>query len=377
MSAKNNRLSVVLKLGLVVLALAAGGTVAVNSFRATAKVATVKRGKAVDVVTGSVIVNADGGLRELKSEASGKVMWCEALDPARHFKKGDVLLKLDPTDVTREIDQAERDYQSAMEKARIAKERNPRRIVAKETLDNAGRLNKIGEVSDEEVKRARRALEAIDTELELADLDTQKSKLDFASATETRHRILGKMTVTAPFDGAVETILTFPGAIISAGATIATIYADARVVAAKISEENFGKIRLEQPAKVTLLTYGSEQFDAKVLKIMPTADESQRFTVFLEVKVDPDRLKPNSTGEVRITVGERDNQPLIPRRALIGGGHVFVVKDGRVERRPVEIGYLALNIAEIRQGLAPGEQVIVENLEEFRPGQRVRLAPAN
>ena len=53
------------------------------------------------------------------------------------------------------------------------------------------------------------------------------------------------------------------------------------------------------------------------------------------------------------------------------------MKDGRVERRPVEVGYLALNIAEIRKGLEPGEQIIVENLEEFRAGQRVRLAPGN
>lgn len=376
MSAKNNSLHVVVKLGLALAVLAALAFFAFNRFRATATVATVTRGKAVNVVTGSVIVSADGGLRELKSELPGRVVLCDALDRGKPFKKGDVLLKLDATDVTREMEQAERDYKAATEKARIAKERNPQRIVAKEALDNVERLNKRGDVSDEDVKRARRALDAIDTALELADLDAQKARLDFESAMETKRRILEKMTVTAPFDGATESVLTFPGAIIGAGAVVATIYADARVVAARISEDSFGQIQLDHPAKVTFLIYGNEQFDAKVIKLLPTADEGQRYTAFLEVKIEAERLKPNSTGEVRITVGERDNQPLIPRRALFDRDHVWVVKDGRVDRRQVEVGYLALNRVEIRKGLAPGEQVIVENLEEFRPGQRVRPLPS-
>ncbi|MBI4621697.1 MAG: efflux RND transporter periplasmic adaptor subunit [Verrucomicrobia bacterium] len=376
MSAKNNSLHVVVKLGLALAVLAALAFFAFNRFRATATVATVTRGTAVNVVTGSVIVSADGGLRELKSELPGRVVLCDALDRGKPFKKGDVLLKLDATDVTREMEQAERDYKAATEKARIAKERNPQRIVAKEALDNVERLNKRGDVSDEDVKRARRALDAIDTALELADLDAQKARLDFESAMETKRRILEKMTVTAPFDGATESVLTFPGAIIGAGAVVATIYADARVVAARISEDSFGQIQLDHPAKVTFLIYGNEQFDAKVIKLLPTADEGQRYTAFLEVKIEAERLKPNSTGEVRITVGERDNQPLIPRRALFDRDHVWVVKDGRVDRRQVEVGYLALNRVEIRKGLAPGEQVIVENLEEFRPGQRVRPLPS-
>lgn len=376
MSAKRNSLHVVVKLGLALAVTAALAFFAFNRFLTTAIVASVKRGKAVNVVTGSVIVSADGGLRELKSELPGRVVWCEALDRGKHFKLGDPLLKLDATDLTRDMEQAERDYKAATEKARIAKERNPQRIVAKEALDNAERLNKRGDVADEEVKRVRRALDAIDTALELGDLDAQKAKLDFESAMETKRRILAKMTVTAPFDGAVESVLTFPGAIIGAGAVVATFYADARVVAARISEESFGQIQLGHPAKVTFLIYGNEQFDATVLKLLPTADESQRYTAFLEVKIAAERLKPNSTGEVRITVGERDNEPLIPRRALFDRDHVLVVKDGRVERRQVEVGFLALNRVEIRKGLAPGEQVIVENLEEFRPGQRVRLKPS-
>jgi multidrug efflux pump subunit AcrA (membrane-fusion protein) len=43
-----------------------------------------------------------------------------------------------------------------------------------------------------------------------------------------------------------------------------------------------------------------------------------------------------------------------------------------VELRRVKTGYEWLRGAEITEGLEPGEQVIVEELENFREGQSVR-----
>jgi multidrug efflux pump subunit AcrA (membrane-fusion protein) len=127
-----------------------------------------------------------------------------------------------------------------------------------------------------------------------------------------------------------------------------------------------------------LLTYGSQEFEATVSKLLPTADEAQRFEVWLEVKVDdPQMLKPGSTGEVTITVDTHPNQPVIQRRALIGNDSVFVVENGVVRRRPVKVGYMALNVVEIREGLKDGEQVIVDMLDEFREGQRVKVQVVN
>ena len=50
-----------------------------------------------------------------------------------------------------------------------------------------------------------------------------------------------------------------------------------------------------------------------------------------------------------------------------------MVKDGKVELRAVTKGYVWLTGAEIVSGLEPGEQVIVEDLETFRDGDRVRV----
>jgi hypothetical protein len=50
-----------------------------------------------------------------------------------------------------------------------------------------------------------------------------------------------------------------------------------------------------------------------------------------------------------------------------------VVVDGRVELRRVKKGFVWLRGIEVLDGVAPGEQVIVEDLEKFHDGSRVRV----
>ena len=64
---------------------------------------------------------------------------------------------------------------------------------------------------------------------------------------------------------------------------------------------------------------------------------------------------------------------MILRRAVFDSNKVYVVKNGRVERRELEIGFVALNVVEVRKGLEVGELVIVDRIDEFREGQRVRV----
>jgi len=349
------------------------GYFVMRNFVPTAIVAKVTRGEVVDAVTGSVTVDADGGIRPLKSEAAGRVIKCTALVADARFKKGDIVLELDDTDLKREIENAKETYRLAQERAAYKREKDPARELAKQNLANMERIFKLGDISEETLNASKRALAQIETELELANKDEQKAKFDFETSTDRSERMLEKMKVLAPFDGQSQTLMTFEGAIINGGDTVAMTLSNARVVTVKISEDSIAKVRLGQDAEVTLLTYPGEKFAAKVVKILSTADESQRFNVFLEVKTDEERLKHGSTGEARITIDRRDNQPRIPRRALFNGNNVYVVKNGRVEMRKVEVGFLAMNLAEIRQGIEEGDLVIVEHLDQFVAGRRVRL----
>ncbi len=366
-----------LKLVFVLGLLAAAGIALYLSLQVTVQVAAVRRDDPVDAVTGSVMIHADGGIKELKSKAAGEVVWSEAIDPGHKFKSGDPLVKLETKDLQRQIDEAQRKFDSDKARAKLILENNPERKVAQEALDNLKRLRDLGNTSEDQVKSAQRALDAIETRLKVTEFDDKKADADFKAAMEDLKLQLERMTVRAPFDGEVESALTWNGALITAGQPVARVFSNIRVVAAKISEENFGRVKLGQTAKLRLLAYGEEYFDATVSKLLPTADETQRFTVYLDVKVDPVRLKPGSTGETTITVDRRTNQLVIPRRALFNGNQVYIVADGRIEQRKLELGFVALNVVEVRSGLKDGELVIVENQDQFRPGKRVRTQQVN
>lgn len=382
MPEKNGNSNVVLKLAVVLVVVVAAAWLALASFRPTAIVAIVKRDAAVDIVTGSVIVHASGDVLELKSEADGRVAWCEALIVGKSFKAGDELMRFDTEDLQREIKQAESDYLAATERRKIELKNDPRLQLAQKALDESTRYHDRHETSDQDFDKAKRDFEAVKTKLELENFDQVQAKTAYETAQATRKRLLEKMTPRAPVDLTVAGINVYHGALISKGATMVTYYATTRDVVAKFSEENAGKLAVGQRAKVRLLNYGILEFDAKVKVVLPFADaDTQRYTAYLDVEpnaVPAEKLVPFGTGEVTVTVGERENQPLIPRRAVFSsreGTCVWVVKDGHVEKRKVTMGFSGLNIAEVKTGLEKGEQVIVDDLDQFSDGQRVRATP--
>jgi RND family efflux transporter MFP subunit len=371
MLAKKNNGSVLLKLGLVLLVLAGAGVAVMYNLRDTARVKLVNRDTAIEAVTGSVVVQAVGGFKELKCEAAGKVKLAN-IKPGTDFKQGDVLVQLDTTELDRQIAELKRKFESDKERAKIQKD-NPQRKVVEERLATAKRLFELGNASEEEVKGAQRALEDIDRALKITAFDEQKGEEDFKVAMEGYELLRAKMRVVAPFDGTIHNdgAMTWEGALINAGQAVTYVFARKRVVVAKISEESFGRVKVGQVARIRLLTYGTQYLDGTVSELLPAADDAQRFTVHIEVAADPAQLSPLSTGEVTITVQKIPDQLMILRRSVFDSNKVWVVMAGRVERRTLEVGLVSLNNVQVLKGLAVGEQVIADRVEYFREGQRV------
>ena len=376
MSEKSSSFGVVLKIGVVVALLAAGVVFALNSVRPIAVVEAVKRDKAVDAVAGSVEVRAEGEIFSLRSEVGGVVeSVSNAFRPGGQFKEKEILLQLDTSELERQIEELKRQQKFASEKREIVRKNNSEHEAAQTAFENAKRFLKLGDISLEQYKQAERTFNDVRMKLDLADYEFRKSESDFERDLREKQLVLEKMSIRAPFDGIVSDVFKLKGSLVGGGEPVATIFSLGRNVVAQVSEDDIGKVQLGQKAKVRLISYPGQEFDAKVDKILPMADaETRRYKVFLKVELEPEKLIPYATGEVTITIGERENQTVIPRRALLfGGRQVFVVKNGRVEKRDVEVGYLALNQAEILKGLAEGELVITEQLDQFRDGQRVRM----
>jgi RND family efflux transporter MFP subunit len=375
MSAPTAKPGVLLKLGVILAVAVVAGVVAFNRFRAIAVVATVHRDKAVDLVTGSVVVHAEKDLQEIKSELPGRVLWIDPRQLGEPFKSGEPILKLDAGELERAKKQAADDFNAQVERFKLQKKNDPVLQAAKETLANAELQFKRQAISEIDWKNAQRVFQQVETNLALADFDQNQAKVKFENEQAALQRQIDKMTIRVPSDGILQSVTVAPGALINAGTTVATFFSNERVIISKVGEDSIGKVKVGQAARVRLLNLPDETFDAKVTTILPFADpETQRFTVYLDVKAETAKLRPFSTGEATITVGQRDNQPMIPRRAIFNDDNVFVVKNGVIEKRKIGVGFKALNYAEVTGNLAEGEQVIVEDLDQFRDGQHVRVS---
>jgi RND family efflux transporter MFP subunit len=334
-----------------------------------AKVAPVTKGLAINAVSGNVTVQAEFQM-ELKSEIGGRLVKSE-LDPGKKVTAGMVLAQIDTGDLVLEIEKTQADYETAKQRIAVGSTIKLELESAAEELENFERMTKSGNYPPGELEKQRRKVKQIEQRLALEDVARKNELATFENTLKLKKRQLDKMTIVAAFDGVVSLVFARPGDLINPNTPIATLITVARAVEAKISQENFSEVRLDQAATVRFTGRENDRYEATVSKILPTADaETQRYPVLLDVKCPPEILVPGLTGEVNVVVAERAAQALIPRRALFGN-NVYVVKNGRIQLRKVEVGYISLNKVEITQGLTAGEVVVVEELDKYRDGDRV------
>lgn len=339
--------------------------------RPVAPVTIAALGPATHSVPGTVEVKAEY-IMELKSEVRGRVR-STALDPGKKVFKGDTLVQLDTGDVDLSIEQFKNDLAAAKRKMELGSTVRADVENARDNVANFERMTKAGAYPQAELDKQKRLLGQLEQRMELEEVTLQQAVKTLETSLRGEIRRKEKMTIVAPSDGIVTDVFARVGDLINDNSPIANIIATTRTVEAKLSEENFAAVKVGQKASVRFLTYGADQYNAIVTKVLPSADSAtQRYTIFLDVHLPEGRvLVPGLTGEVSIIIAVRDNAVLIPRRALVGD-YVYVIDEGKVLLRKIEKGYEGLNLVEIRKGLVVGEVVIVEQQDRFRNGDRVR-----
>lgn len=357
---------------LVFLAVIAGAAFAGLQFlRPVAVVEAVKRGTAVDSIPGTVTVKAERRSFVL-SEISGRVAESN-LELAGSVSKGDVLVRLDSRAIELEIKRLEGQLETIKRTLAIGSSTRFELKNQQETLVYTEKLFERSSVSRSEVDRQRRSIESLEQQMELESVRLNQEKASLENAIQTNQLRLEQMTLRSPVDGVVNAVLAFPGDLITGGAAVAEVVSLNRDVEAKISEEYISKVFIGAKATVRLQPHGYERFPAVVTKILPAADsQTQRYSIFLEVEIDREKLAPGITGETAIVVDRRENALIVPRIALVGNS-VFVIENGMVRLREVQVGFRASNEVEILGGLKQGEFVIVEQVDLFRDGDRVRV----
>ncbi len=94
----------------------------------------------------------------------------------------------------------------------------------------------------------------------------------------------------------------------------------------------------------------------------------------------PDFVRQGMTVSVTVQTGQRARALVVPNDALsaLDGNRaeLWVVRQGRAGRQPVQLGLRGLTQTEIIQGLQAGDWVLTDPPATLAPGDRVRVTPA-
>src|SRR5690606_11061067 len=115
---------------------------------------------------------------------------------------------------------------------------------ARESLAQAERQARLGNLAESELLRKQREVKLIEQRLALEEVANRSLLSNFENTLKVKRRQREKMTIAAPFEGVVSEVFARPGDLIGGGAPIATLMSTGRTVEARISEENFAGIRI-------------------------------------------------------------------------------------------------------------------------------------
>jgi HlyD family secretion protein len=199
--------------------------------------------------------------------------------------------------------------------------------------------------------------------------------------------------IRAPFTGTVlrkdaevgEVVAPSVGGGLTRGAVVTMADLSTLEVEVDVNEAYISRIANGRPARITLDAYPDTTFRGEVRQVVPTADR-QRATVQVKVTIldhDP-RILPEMGAKVDFLEPEQPRAAgaapartsiRVPAAALKsdgGASYVWLVRDGRLTRRPVTTGPVSGGFLEIRSGLSGGEQLLIGGVEAPAEGMKVK-----
>ncbi|MHA3978772.1 efflux RND transporter periplasmic adaptor subunit [Halovulum sp. GXIMD14794] len=278
---------------------------------------------------------------DVESEVSGQVTAVH-IKPNTEVAAGDVLVELDSR--AAELDLASAEAQ--LDEARDALERY-------ETLRNGNS----GAVSQVALQEARTA-----------------AKLAEVAVDQARYE-LDRRRITAPISGTVGLTDIEVGGILSAGTEIVTITDTEEIqIDFTLPERAASVLEAGMPVRLTLPSMPGRVFEGEVAAFDNRIDAQTRL-IRVEARIanDDARLIPGAIANV-IVARESKALPSVPALSITWsreGASVWVEEDGAVRAVPVTIAHRLDDTVWVEGDLAAGAQVVVEGVQNMRPGATV------
>ena len=334
-----------------------GGGRATSIILAASDVKTVERGS----IEAGVPISGDLKAIEeavVRARLEGDLVGVYARE-GDHVKQGQLLARFEDSEQESNRTSAIADREAAQSDLETARW----------NADQSEQLFKAGAIAERDLRTAQQTLAAARARLAAAE-----ARVRATSSTLTDTRAL------SPTTGVIAKRNVENGEHVARGADMFTVVrSDVLELAAAVPARQASEIRVGQKVHFAA---GGRDLDGRVARISPTIDPTNRsITVYAQVPNADGMLKGNSFTTGRIVSRTVDNAIIIPAPAIRqaqGSDKPFVYRldaADALERAPVNVGVVdeSQAIAEITEGLNPGDRIIVGNVGTLGAGMKVTI----
>ena len=273
-------------------------------------------------------------------------------------REGQLLARFDATEQEANLSSARAEQAAARSEVEIAGW----------NAEQADELFKAGAISEQEARAARQQAVAAQARLAAAD-----ARLRSSSVVNRDTRVL------SPTSGVVEKRNVESGQRVTRGESMFTVVRnDVLELEASVPARHASEVRAGQ--RVHFAADG-RALEGTLARVSPTIDpRSRSITVYARVPNADGRLKGNTFATGRVVGRTIANALVVPSTAIRqgqgdDGAFVYRIVGEQIERVPVRVGIVdeARQLAQILDGLAAEDRVIVGNVGALGTGTRVKI----
>jgi len=211
-----------------------------------------------------------------------------------------------------------------------------------------------------------------------ADLERAEATARSAQAQYDLQRIrLERTTVLAPFAGVAGQRYVSLGDYVTTDTRLVSLHTvNPQRASFQVPERFARSLRSGQQVTFQVAAIPGRDFTGTVDFVDPVVQLPSR-TILVKARVpNPQRvLQPGMFIEARLVTAVRPGAIVIPEDAVVplqGANVVWVVSDGKAQRRSVTLGVRTPGFVEVSTGVEAGAQVVVGGLELLAPGAPVQ-----
>jgi RND family efflux transporter MFP subunit len=332
---------------------------------ATASLTSPSQADAVLTASGYVVARRKAAVA---SKGTGTLVYL-AVEEGDRVKKGQVIARLDDSDVVASLQRARENLHVAQADLYDAKK-------------NAERMRAL--LKQEMIAQAEYDVAEARYKRVVATIDAARFGVREAEVA------VGNTRIIAPFDGTVlkknadvgEIVAPLAGAASSKAAVVTIADMSSLEVDADVSEANITRVTSKQNCEIALDAYPQHRYPGYVSNIVPTADRAKA-TVLVKIKFKEydQRVLPEMGAKITFlapgssTDGTNVKPVLtVPAAAVATRDNrqvVFQIKDDRAVEVPVTTGKKLGTLIEVTGGLKDGDKVISKADEQMKDGSKV------